>query len=35
VPTTGCIAMSEEDLLSIIGRLDPALNPIIMVAVNP
>jgi L,D-peptidoglycan transpeptidase YkuD (ErfK/YbiS/YcfS/YnhG family) len=31
-PTSGCIAMSEEDLLSIIGRLDAALRPIIIVA---
>jgi L,D-peptidoglycan transpeptidase YkuD (ErfK/YbiS/YcfS/YnhG family) len=34
VATSGCVAMAEEDLLAVIGRLDPALRPVIAIGVG-
>jgi L,D-peptidoglycan transpeptidase YkuD (ErfK/YbiS/YcfS/YnhG family) len=28
-PTAGCVALSEPDVLKILGWLDPALNPVV------
>lgn len=34
VPTAGCVAVSEEDIIKIIGWLDPAASPLIIMGVN-
>jgi L,D-peptidoglycan transpeptidase YkuD (ErfK/YbiS/YcfS/YnhG family) len=34
VPTAGCVAMSEENILKILDWLDPAASPIIITGIR-
>jgi L,D-peptidoglycan transpeptidase YkuD (ErfK/YbiS/YcfS/YnhG family) len=34
VPTAGCVAVSEENILKILQWLDPAASPLIIMGVN-
>lgn len=34
IATSGCVAMAEDDLLAVIGRLDPALHPVIVMGLK-
>jgi L,D-peptidoglycan transpeptidase YkuD (ErfK/YbiS/YcfS/YnhG family) len=35
LPTVGCVAVSEEDIIKIMGWLDPAASPLIIIGTIP
>jgi len=34
IPTAGCVAVSEEDIIKILGWLDPSASPLIITGIN-